>query len=192
MKLAEGTFYTMRASVTADTLVVRAEPSLGVDAERLLRGALVPTAPVGFKIFMGAKAGDWIVGGTTHLALLSERFITALQDLGATGWSSYPVVVADAKVGYLDGYRGLSVHGRCGPVLLSERVASIRRVGPGPPLRLWRGLPFDESTWDGSDIFMSSGPVTAVMVSRRVALEMNKLGLVGVAIAPTSEFASPI
>jgi hypothetical protein len=77
----------------------------------------------------------------------------------------------------INGYHGLGVSGRCGR-LQPDRSAEVMTVGPiGQPMVAYEGLLFDETEWDGSDVFLSvtdSGYIFIVDAVRR-ALESAKV-----------------
>ena len=71
----------------------------------------------------------------------------------------------------LQGYVGLSIRGRCGPIddSLSERVP---KQYPGGVFPVLKGMYFDPATWDGSDVFTVKGRASFICVldSVRAAL----------------------
>jgi hypothetical protein len=70
-----------------------------------------------------------------------------------TGWSTYAVEVYAKSGERVDGYHGLAITGRCGPVDL--QASSIELVEyPGGWYPHFRGHFFVPDTWDGSDWFM--------------------------------------
>jgi hypothetical protein len=123
------------------------------DPAAIARAEHVPSRPVRFEPDEGDLALDWL--GTTWAALhiVSERFIDCLRARGFTGWATYPVEITAGK--RLEGYHGLAITGRCGPIddRLSPPVALPPPVSQGRASTGRRGLLFEYGTWDTSDVF---------------------------------------
>lgn len=95
-----------------------------------------------------------------------------------SGWRTYPVNVMDKLGEPQPDYEGLVVTGRCGNVDLARSIVVLSEYPTG-----WYphflGHYFEESSWDGSDIFMetpdSAGRVTAhKFVTEKVRLAFEK------------------
>lgn len=135
----------------------------------LARGEVEPSEPVAITQDEGREPMDYM--GTTLAAgrLISERFRTLLVQGGFTGWRTYPVRVELSDGRVLDGYHGLAVTGRAGPIddSLSESVVIPPPVPEGRASRGLRGICFEPASWDGSDLFMC-GDYLGVAVHRSV------------------------
>jgi hypothetical protein len=98
--------------------------------------------------------------------LLSEELVNTLHTEGITGWSTYPVEMKGKNGEPLPTYCGLVVLGRCGPAT-SDHGTRVMKEFPGGFFPVQRGLSFDESSWDGSDVFMPVGATAYVFVTDR-------------------------
>ena len=81
--------------------------------------------------------------------------VKILKENKFTGWSIYPVIVQDRKGKLLPNYYGFAVTSYAGKRDLS-RSPIIKRAPyvPGGSIPLvYKGFFFDETAWDGSDIF---------------------------------------
>jgi hypothetical protein len=112
----------------------------------------------------GAKPLD-VVGTTLAVPLLiSERVVRAFTASRFQGWTSVPVELRDKGGDVCPNYRLLCVGGRCGGVD-NTRSAKVDRLQPGIGASpVWKGLYFDESTWDGSDVFTPEGTAFRLVV----------------------------
>jgi len=130
----------------------------------------------------GSRAYD-VLGSTILLYLVSQRFCTALRAAGVTGWDSLPVDTGPFEA--ITGYEVLRVLGRCGPVdnSKSERVILPSPVPKGAAMPGWRGLYFDPSSWDGSDIF---GPRATgqIFVTKKAAGVIRRMKQSNVRLEP--------
>ncbi len=111
--------------------------------------------------------------------IVSQPLIAALRDVGASGWDAFPVVIINCPDACPEHY-GLVVHGRSGPIDDSLSVGEMRAVGDGPLQEVHVGLFFDQSTWDGSDVFAPCGSAL-IFVTRRVQERLEMQHLRGVA-----------
>ena len=127
----------------------------GVNALAATRG-IVEVARARARWAMGASAPGPVLWTTSLFpVLLSKGLAEELRRRGVAGWTTYPVDVTGRNGEELGEYCGLVVIGRCGPVDM-ERSETVSRSFPGGMFPMRRGLFFEESSWDGSDIFMSS------------------------------------
>ena len=135
-------------------LRVRAR-ELAYDVGQLVRCDIRPAEPVEFTHAEGRIPHDLI--GTTYaaLTLVSSRFVDVLREYRFTGWTTFPVKVALGDGSELEGYSGLAVTGRCGPIddHLSEEITLPPPVPGGQSALGLRGLCFAPESWDGGDIF---------------------------------------
>lgn len=144
----------------------------------IFRGDSIPASPLVFAHQRGGAARDLISTGFPALMLLSSRVFEILRAEGITGWTTFPVVVTGKDRQVIDGYRGLSITGRCGSIRKerSKLVWKEPRYAGGPPRQVKLGLLFDPATWTGHDMFSPQG-VDYVFVGERVkdVLEQAKV-----------------
>jgi hypothetical protein len=136
------------------------------DGFAAIRGEIRPATPVSVRWFTGRRVpGDFIWTSIAVPIIVSERVVSVLEGGSFTGWATYPVRVHGHNGEVISGYYGLCVPGRCGPVQpeRSTFVETTRAPGTGR-MSFYRGMYFDETVWDGSDLFVpvGSGYVFAV------------------------------
>jgi hypothetical protein len=145
----------------------------------LARGACRPAKPLVFQYHSGGRPRDLV--GTSHatLDLLSARTVQLLREHDISGWTTFPVQVYAEDDLLLEGYEGLAVTGRCGPIENSKSREHWRppaRPGVVDKIRVWLGLYFDLATWDGSDIFGPASTAHVFVVERvKQAIERARL-----------------
>jgi hypothetical protein len=108
---------------------------------------------------MGRQATDFVWCSLTPVVVISERVVELLQQHRFTGWATYPVEVYGRQGEPLHGYLGLAIIGRAGKQDRS-RSTIITKPAPvpgGKSYQVYKGFYFDESQWDGSDIFLADG-----------------------------------
>ncbi len=146
--------------------------------ESFVLGEQDPPQHISYNIKHGRKAGDVLSD-----AAWSERMVTALKDLGATGFAAYRVSVS-RKGEPVTGYVGVRVTGRGGP-----RIPGARRLlTKGQWFDLYQGIYMQEDAWDGSDVFSIPGAGIGLFVVERVADVLRKLRLRGVMLVPNDEY----
>ena len=122
----------------------------------LATGRRRPTATLRFDQTEGLSWLDLVGTTLASVKLISERIFNAFVASGVTGWEGIPVDVRRADGHAVRGYYLFVVKGRSGPIdnARSVQVDRIRLVKGSQRLsKVWMGLFFDESTWDGSDVF---------------------------------------
>lgn len=160
-----------------------------IDAKGLLLGHEVPHEPVLFRRQSGQRTCD--VMGTTYaaLSLVSKPLIDVLVRRRFTGWSTFPVRLLDGHEQEIEGYVGLSVTGRAGPI--DRKRARIELDPPlvpkGRPTYIEVGMYFDPDTWDGSDFFVPDG-TTAVCVVSGVKEALEESAFTNVALTPLAYY----
>jgi hypothetical protein len=145
-----------------------------------LRGDWAPDRPVTAKWVMGRHIPDDFVWTRFAIPIIvSSRVVSVFEKGRFTGWSTYPVTLFDRRGAVVEGFEALVVTGRTGPMQL-ERSAEVVKPGPtGRPTVHYRGLLFDESLWDGSDVFMSSDRNGTVFLTREVRNGLLEAGVTG-------------
>lgn len=154
--------------------------------ERLFLGTETPDAPVLFCQTEGSRLYDLLLS-TIPSYLASARLFDALEAAVATGWSRYPIELRGKTEELIEGYSGLVVTGRCGPLLLDQSREETRVGVSGSPYKVKIGLYFDESAWDRSDVFSPLG-TTFVFVSDKVKRAMEEAKVSGARLTRLSEF----
>ena len=137
-----------------------------VDGYQLMSGQYQPVGPLRAKWFMGSQTPtDLVWTGHAFVTLMSPRVVDLLHETACTGWTSLPCTVRN-RTGDKWLYQALVVTGRCG-AYDPNRAVSFEEVMPGGRYRGWKGLYFDLTSWDGSDIFLS-GRSGFILVTDRV------------------------
>jgi hypothetical protein len=138
------------------------------DAFGLTRGERTPKKPIVLQWYMGRRIpGDFVWTSIAVLDIVSDKVVSVLRKNFCSGWSTYPVRLYDHAGNLVTGFHGLSVHGRCGPRQPERSIPVEKDQGSGPRT-VYRGLFFDESAWDGSDVFAPSDGTGFVFVLERV------------------------
>jgi len=122
----------------------------------LYTGRFQPDQPVQLLAFKGGRLMDVLWTDFTLLVVISQRLVELLRGNSITGWSTFPVEVSGRKGERLPGYYGFAIVGRAGPIdtTRGELVIKPPVVPGGAPRQVRRGLYFDETRWDGSDVFV--------------------------------------
>jgi len=125
--------------------------------------------PIVFKHYIGNKIYDLLETGWASLYLFSERIITAFEANNISGWKKYPAEVYDKKGLPIHGYSVFAVTGRAGPIndSLSEIIWKDPPVPEGNCYQVRKGMYFDLSSWDRSDIFILKKSL-AIVVTQKV------------------------
>ena len=147
------------------------------DPFAIARGDIDVNKELQFVHSSGSTRFDLVGTECPALRLLSHRFIELLRAEHAAGWTSCPVAITGKKGEAIAGYQVLMVTGRCGPID-NSRSAKVLKMPPpgGNPYEAWRGFYFDESTWDGSDLFCPGDTAHVIVTDRiRTAAEREKL-----------------
>ena len=162
-----------------------------IGAFALLRGEAHVTAPVSFIETSGVSPRDIIGTGHAALFLVSERFVAVLRGQPFTGWSTFGVLITRKDGSRVEGYYGFTVTGRCGALDFSKSESMILppRTPRGQSVAGRRGMYFEPSSWDGSDIFcpLNTGHV---LVLESVRNAIRGAHLTNVALERASEIES--
>lgn len=142
--------------------------------------------PIIFKHEYGKRLDDIIKTGYSSLHLISNRFKQVLEEGHFTGWKTFPVKVLNKKGIEIEGYHGLSVTGRCGPVDWDKsQIIQKPFLKDGPLARYYKGFYVDH--WDGSDFFIPEEYYT-ICVTKRVAETLVKAKLTNIQLVNFAEF----
>lgn len=143
---------------------------------------------------MGGKPSDFIWTTLVTPKLVSTRVVETLRDGKVTGWSLYPVRIVDKGSNEIEGFHGLAVVGRCGP-LDSSRGEYLLKPPPVPQGRaFWvrKGLFFDPESWDGRDVFSPANGGGIVFVVERVKQLLEKAKVRNVKFTRLSEYEAQL
>ncbi|HWI60819.1 MAG TPA: hypothetical protein VNT75_03150 [Symbiobacteriaceae bacterium] len=154
-------------------------------------GVIPPPQPLLFRHFQGGAPRDMV--GTTWalLQLVSQRAVDVLNENHFTGWTVYPAQVTGKRGDDIPGLYLFVVTGKSGPPDPSRRK-KVMLPPPSPTgcsMPGWRGLFFDPSTWDGSDIFCLEGTKHTI-VTQAVKDALEKAKVRNFAFTALSEFES--
>jgi hypothetical protein len=120
----------------------------------VLRGECRSPPGLRFHRVKGRRPVDLVGTTLPPLMLLSRRAFEALSTNGMTGWEAQPVPVDLSGEHESVDYSLLVVRGRSGTI---DNSLSRRAVLPPPAggrtMPGWKGLFFNDSSWDGADVF---------------------------------------
>lgn len=119
---------------------------------RRLRAELL--TPVRVQCAFGKVMHLWLWTTSASTPIVHHNLLRAFEDEGITGWDTYPVEVVGPTGHVLHDFAGLAVRGRCGSMTREQSAIELKEFPGGWYPRLV-GQTFDESSWDGSDFFMS-------------------------------------
>jgi hypothetical protein len=154
--------------------------------ESIILGERIPSEPIEIQPGMGGdEPWEVIWAHQVGPVAVADAVLDVLRAGGATGWSTYPVIVFDRKGGILSGYSGLAVTGRCGPI----DYGRSHLVGADTLLPDYVGLYFDPDSWDGSDLFFTDRGRPFCTASVKEALE--RAGVRNLAFTPLPEVRTP-
>ncbi len=157
------------------------------DVWQLFRGQLKLRESLKLRAYMGGQATDFLWSGLIDVVCVSSRVVDLLREHGITGWDTYPVEVYGRKGEPLPGYHGFAVTGpECRRDRSRSQILTRQAVPGGKPFQVYKGLYFDESQWDGSDIFLVR--LTAGMVvTEKVYRLFKKAKVSNVRFTPLTE-----
>jgi hypothetical protein len=146
----------------------------------LTRAEATPSGPIPLYYRMGRAVPSDVIWTTgLHPVIVHKRVIDLLLDHRFTGWGTYPVEVYGKQGEPYPDYLGLSFTGRCGPIDGSRSERTLVEM-PGGLVPHWKGIYFDEQSWDGSDFFMCSDGKGWMFVTEDVVKAFKKTKVRGV------------
>ena len=151
--------FRLRSRLPAGTLS-------GDRSHLLAQGKLAFDEPIQFDAASGGHATDILWSQDPLHFCVSGRLIRLLEEHGITGWSPYPVEVYDRKGILLPDYYGFAITGgTCDQDY--DRSLLIEKMRPSGKKKgkYFRGVYFNESQRDGSDMFWV-GRGTRVVVDK--------------------------
>ena len=150
------------------------------------RGQFTPSTPVEIVHNLGGKPKAIVWVGT--IPVLSSGLIEAMSAEEATGWAAFPVRVYGKDGSAIPDYWGLSITGRVDSIRVnkSEVIREENHRGVQVPFR--KGLEFDRSSWDGSDLFRGRDGATDFIVSTSKVRRLFELSKANASFQPTEDF----
>jgi hypothetical protein len=143
---------------------------------KIVRGEYKHPSPVVLQRKKGTKYYDLLEAGYVGMYVISDRMKQLLEKEKIAGWSTYDVEVYGSMNERIDGYHGLAVSGRCGPLDNSKCERVTKQRDNGVAYQTWLGFYFDIDTWDKSDIFVPDGTIFKVVTEKfRSLVISNKL-----------------
>jgi hypothetical protein len=176
-------FFLISSGHSPNALHVKADKSAPWDKlgsepaaiNRLVLGEFKPGQVLGFTQFSGDLLTDLVTTGYSRLRLISDRLVQVLRNENISGWSSFPVIIRKKDGALVDGYQGLSISGRCGPIDNSLSIVQDAPVeSPWRGKKVAMGYYFDKTRWDGSELFTPNGGL--LMATERVKQILEKDG----------------
>lgn len=158
---------------------------------QLCKGEWQPPEPVLLKGYMGGMVADFLWADLFGIVCISHRVVELLEKNHFTGWATYPVEVYDRKEQHLPGYHGFSVISSAGDrdIRRSEIITNPPIVPRGQPYDVFKGVYFDESKWDGSDIFCVNG---FIVVTRHLRDTFKRARVTNVLFTPLMEVETSV
>jgi hypothetical protein len=182
-------FFTLSSGGMRRAMHVQAREWID-DPVALLRGLQVPEVPIVFEYHSGGAERDMIGSTDGYAMLVSSRLISIFRENAFTGWDTYRASVYGKAGREIPGYRGLVVNGRCGDIDYSQCGPEWRSVPvPRPGFeeqKVWIGLHFELSSWDGTDIFMPESS-QHIFVTERVVRVSQQEKLENLTFTPLTE-----
>ena len=152
-------------------------------ANQLFYGTWQPPEPVLLKAVSGGQAADVLWTGLPPLFVVSQKVIDILHRNRFTGWGIFPVEVYDRKGAPLPRYQGFSIKSYAGKQDYSRSTFIMKPLVPGgKPSGVYKGTFFDESKWDGSDIFRIQHAI--IIVTKPVMQEFKRNKIANVRFTP--------
>ena len=140
----------------------------------IARGELHPERPLPIRWQEGRQKPGQVIWPSILGLVVRDDVIAVLEKQGFTGWSTYPVELRGKDGSPIDGYNGIAVTGRCGPID-DEQCIPYWREYPAGLFAEWRGLFFDPMSWDGSDFFTPEGSLHPwILMAKKVEVALRK------------------
>ena len=181
-------FFVMgEASKAGAVRVDEPRSAVGNRAIEVATGAWLPKEPLRFVQYEGKEWYDLVGSQYASLQLFSTRILAAFSAAGVTGWQGAPVVVASKSRKPVSNYALLVVTGRSGRLdnSLSVQTDWLLRGKPTGK-KVWKGLYFEDGTWDGSDVFAPSG-TAFFFVTSKVKAVLEREQATNIRLEPLSE-----
>ncbi len=146
-----------------------------IPQDRLLLGDYEGfTFPLTFRHQKQHKSLDILDTGTGSFYLISDKMKCLLEENKLTGWKTFSIKLLDKKNIEIQGYHGLSVLGRCGPINFNNSEIVYREVlSYRPPWKFYKGYQFDLDQWDNSDFFIPKGRLRTIITEKAANILIN-------------------
>ena len=152
----------------------------------LFYGLAQPPEPIKFIPQSGKQATDVLWSSFPPLFCVSQKVVNILLENNFTSWGTYSVEVYDRDHNFIPGYYGFSIKSYAGKQDFSRSTRIMKPPVPGlKPTGVYVGSYFDESLWDGSDIFCVQGATK--IVTKAVVQEFKKNKVTNVKFIPLLE-----
>ena len=153
----------------------------------LSRGTWHPPTPVKLGASAGGQVAEIFWAELVQLVCVSARVVSLLADNGVTGWVTYPVELYDRRKNPIPDYSGLAV---LGPIYRRDRSRSEIVMKPAPVPggcghEVYKGLYFDESQWDGADMFRVAN--AGIVVTEKIYRLFKRAKISNVLFTPLTE-----
>ncbi len=172
----------LRLEITRDSATT-------LDLWELVRQRQRPVRAIRLHRAMGKSLADFLWCTPIQLICVSERVLDLLRSHNLTGWGTYPVEIFDRSGNSVPGYWGLSIYANAGYMDFKQsRVVTLPPPRPeGKATQAHIGFTFDQSRWDGSDIFWVGN---AIVVVERVHKLFKSNRVTNVRLTPILEVES--
>ncbi len=142
----------------------------------LFYGSAQPPEPIKFIPQSGKQATDVLWSSYPPLFCISQKVVDIFLENKFTGWGTYPVEVYDHEHNVITGYYGFSIKSYAGAQDFSRSPRVMKTWSPHhEPSAFYIGTYFDESMWDGSDIFRIQYAVIIVNKAIVQTFKQNKI-----------------
>lgn len=158
------------------------------EAALISSGRIVPSTPIRLNLMEGGRRLDLLGDSLIAFDICSVRLLGVLHQFSGTGM--FPLRLFDKKEAEITGYKGLSVHGFCGPPDWKKaRPCTILKKAPMGSSQPGRaGIPIEWDTWDGADVFRPQN-TTMTLVTKNVRDAIETMGATNVYFRSIEEYA---
>jgi hypothetical protein len=148
----------------------------GVETLKLFRSEVHPEKPIDLTWISGSKFFDLLSAGN-GMNLYSARIFKVFEENNITGWDRIACKIHTGKREIRTDYSLLTVTGRCGFIDYSKSEKIVKQPFPpkGAFIEVKRGLHFDITKWDGTDIFTPDNTLFIFITEHvKALLDKNK------------------
>jgi len=124
--------------------------------------------------------------------LISDRMKDAFEENNLTGWKCFPIRLLNKKGEVIEGYRGLTITGRCGPIDNWKSEVVYKRLIPNGPIgKYYLGLHVGLDEWDESDFFLPKGSYGTIVTSTAAEV-IRSSKLTNIQLTNLAEIETPV